>query len=81
MKWPEVMPSKMEVLWCDAHSKDEWHDKLDDQLRVIVSSGYLIKETADAVLLAGMCDLVEGEPMYACVQTIPKACIKKKRIA
>jgi len=68
----------VEVTWMDAHSQDAWHEKLESSLRSCQTAGYLVLDTDDAIVIAGMVDL-EPPVTYACAMTIPKSAIKKMR--
>lgn len=68
------------VEWQDAESFDPWIaiDEAPQELTVIKSVGFLIRETKDILTLALNHD-VEGEEI-SCVMNIPRAWIKKKTI-
>lgn len=66
------------VEWMDAESEDEWtdHDEhLSDELPVIKTRGYLVRETKDLVIVCLNVDITNHR--YSQKIKIPKAWCKK----
>ena len=60
----------VEIEWEDTYTEVGWGDD-DLDTASATSVGYLIKETPDKIVLAGMIGIG-----YNCKQAIPKGCIK-----
>ena len=73
------VPSIVEVHWLDAHTVDEWHEELDSEPRACLTSGYLVKETKNSVVIAVGID-IKSPVTYCSVITIPKVCITGKMV-
>ena len=74
MKYPAVY-----IEWFDAQSEDNWHfvDELEDELPLIRTLGFLLREHKDRIVVAQNLDS-ENEST-SMVMTIPRAWIKRKR--
>jgi len=71
----------LEIIWTDACGGDGWIEQADlkkKELSIIVTVGFLVRETDKSITLT-MCDDKDHE-MYGAYMVIPKINIKKKRI-
>jgi hypothetical protein len=74
MDWPIEV-----VEWVDSESVDAWTslEELNVSQPVIITLGYLVKETKDAIAISPNWD--NKNKNVSCVMIIPKCCIKKRR--
>lgn len=74
------MDWKVEIVdWVDPHSVDPWEslENLRTDVAKIVSIGFVVKETEDALVLSLNWDAAEKNT--SCAMIIPKQCITKRR--
>ena len=67
---------KVEVVWHDAYSTDDWTsiDELDEKPLVCSSIGWLVKKTKAAIVVAGTINATGGA---CCSINIPRGMVQK----